>query len=68
MATSDACVAGALGARMTGCGLGGSAIAIVPTELVPAVTEQVKAAFQFAGFTEPQLFNAKPGPGARAAQ
>lgn len=68
VATSAARLAGALGARMTGGGFGGSAIAIVPTELVPAVTEQVKAAFQFAGFTEPQLFIAKPGPGARAAQ
>jgi galactokinase len=35
--------AGALGARMTGAGFGGSVLALVPADLVPAVRERVAA-------------------------
>ena len=44
---------GALGARMTGGGFGGSAIALVDTTAVPAVAAAVSAAFADAGFTAP---------------
>ncbi|UWE08085.1 galactokinase [Actinacidiphila bryophytorum] len=50
---------GALGARMTGGGFGGSAIALVPVESVPAVTEAVQAALPAA-----RIFAATPSRGA----
>ncbi|MFC4785005.1 galactokinase [Nocardioides sp. MAHUQ-72] len=42
--------AGAVGARMTGGGFGGSAIALVPVERLDAVMRAVDAAFVAAGF------------------
>ncbi len=57
---------GALGARMTGGGFGGSAIALVPDEQVPAVTRAVEHAFSRAGFALPQCFPVwASGPAAR---
>lgn len=52
--------AGALGARMTGGGFGGSAIALVRSADVPAVIEAVSAAFAAAGFNEPHFLQASP--------
>jgi galactokinase len=57
--------AGALGARMTGAGFGGCAIALVPTTAVDSVTAAVTAAFAARGFTAPVLFPAYPSAGAR---
>jgi galactokinase len=57
--------AGALGARMTGGGFGGSAIALVPLERVSAVQSAVATAFVARGWQEPDFFVAAPGPGAR---
>ena len=47
--------AGAFGARMTGGGFGGSAIALVPAGSGPAVAEAVTTAFAASGFTPPEF-------------
>jgi galactokinase len=57
--------AGALGARLTGGGFGGSAIGLVPVELVGTAREAVSTAFAFAGFREPTLSTVSPSAGAR---
>ncbi|MGC0369485.1 galactokinase [Microbacterium sp. SLBN-111] len=57
--------AGALGARMTGGGFGGAAIALIPAELVPAATDAVYAAFAASGFRAPNVFTVTPSEGAR---
>ncbi|MFC9890882.1 galactokinase [Streptomyces pilosus] len=62
----DAAVdAGALGARMTGGGFGGSAIVLTEEGDVPAVTKAVEEAFAAAGYTAPRIFEAVPSAGAR---
>lgn len=55
---------GALGARMTGGGFGGSVIALVKTEVSAAVEAGVRAAFTEAGFAAPEVFHATPERGA----
>jgi galactokinase len=55
---------GALGARMTGAGFGGSAIALVPHERVGAVEEAIAAAFTDAGWSAPGFLTTSPGEGA----
>ena len=57
--------AGALGARMTGGGFGGSAIALVPSDRVDSASEAVAAAFSERGFTAPGFLVAEPSAGAR---
>ena len=57
--------AGALGARMTGGGFGGSAIVLVEAADEDAVTKAVVDAFAAADFTAPRVFAAVPSPGAR---
>lgn len=52
--------AGALGARMTGGGFGGSSVAIVPTERLDAVALAIDTAFAGAGFGAPQHLVAEP--------
>jgi galactokinase len=59
--------AGAVGARMTGGGFGGSAIALVPTERVDATRAAVTTAFAARGWPEPAFIVAEPGGGATAA-
>ncbi|MEU4652730.1 galactokinase [Streptomyces sp. NPDC023723] len=56
---------GALGARMTGGGFGGSAIVLVEAADVEAVGKAVETAFAAAGFTAPRTFEAVPAAGAR---
>jgi galactokinase len=57
--------AGALGARMTGGGFGGSAIALVPAGAEASVAAVVAAAFAAAGLREPAFLLAPPsGPAA----
>jgi hypothetical protein len=56
---------GALGARMTGGGFGGSAIALLPTDSVDPVAAAVAAAFEDRGWQPPGLLTATPSPGAR---
>ena len=65
VAVDTASQAGALGARMTGGGFGGSAIALVPLERVNAVQSAVATAFLARGWGEPDFFTAEPGAGAR---
>ena len=55
---------GALGARMTGGGFGGSAIALVPHDSRDSVRSAVLAAFSRHSFGPPRLFTAVPSPGA----
>ncbi len=64
LAVDTAGQAGALGARMTGGGFGGSAIALVPLERVQAVQAAVTTAFAAQGWRSPEFFVAEPGPGA----
>ncbi|GHB18468.1 galactokinase [Streptomyces chryseus] len=56
--------AGALGARMTGGGFGGSAIVLVESAASDTVTKSVGAAFESTGLTPPRVFPALPSPGA----
>ena len=56
---------GALGARMTGGGFGGSSIALLPSENVEVAAEAIAQAFAEAGFAEPEFAVALPGAGAR---
>src|SRR5690606_17496116 len=53
VAVEAAAGAGAVGARMTGGGFGGSAIALVPAGSAPQVTAAVEEAFRAAGFGAP---------------
>lgn len=64
LAVTTARVAGAIGARMTGGGFGGSAIALVPRDLVPAVEAAVRAAFALAGYATPDTFVVHAADGA----
>ncbi len=57
--------AGAVGARMTGGGFGGAAIALTPRDRVEAVTDAAASAFAAAGFTAPSVFTVSPSQGAR---
>jgi len=63
-AVASALAAGALGARMTGGGFGGAAIALVDRHLVPTVHEAVDAAFAAAGHAQPHVFTVHPADGA----
>jgi galactokinase len=60
LAVSTAVDAGALGARMTGGGFGGSSIAVVPASTVHDVADAIDAAFSAAGFRAPQHLVAEP--------
>ncbi|HET6499703.1 MAG TPA: galactokinase [Amycolatopsis sp.] len=64
LAVAVAREAGALGARMTGGGFGGSAIALVPETAVDAVGQAVAAAYDRAGWRPPRTFVAVPSSGA----
>jgi galactokinase len=57
--------AGALGARMTGAGFGGCALALVPAGAVADVGKAVRAGFAERGFREPGIFAVEPADGAR---
>jgi len=56
--------AGALGARMTGGGLGGVVIALVPTELLSFVERKVRQACADEHLSEPEMFVVTPSRGA----
>jgi galactokinase len=57
--------AGALGARMTGGGFGGSVVALLPATAVDRAIEAATTAFAARGFTDPQPRLVRPAPGAR---
>jgi galactokinase len=65
LAVATAQASGALGARMTGGGFGGSAIALVPSESRAAIEQAVVAAFAEAGFAAPTVFTVTADEGAR---
>ena len=65
LAVATAQAHGAIGARMTGGGFGGSAIALLIDALVPIVTREVLAAFAERGYREPTVFTVRPSQGAR---
>ena len=65
LVVDTALASGALGARMTGGGFGGSAIVLAEAADVDTVTKAVEEAFAAAGFTAPRVFEAVPSPGAR---
>jgi galactokinase len=64
LAVATAQASGAVGARMTGGGFGGSAIALVPASAREAVSAAVVAAFASAGHTAPTLFVVHAADGA----
>lgn len=63
-AVEAALSAGAIGARMTGGGFGGAAIALVSHDRVQDVTDASTAAFASAGFAAPTIFTVTPAAGA----
>ena len=65
LVVDTALASGALGARMTGGGFGGSAIVLVEAADVDAVTKAVEDAFAAAGLKAPRVFEAMPSAGAR---
>jgi galactokinase len=64
LACATARAAGALGARMTGGGFGGSAIALVPADRADTVAGAVRAAFATAAYREPDIRAMEPSAGA----
>jgi len=63
-AVDTALTAGALGARMTGGGFGGSAIALITEAARAEIERTLSAAFAERSFAEPRLFTAAPSAGA----
>jgi galactokinase len=63
-AVAIAVQAGAVAARMTGGGFGGSSVAVVPDERVDAVMRAVDAAFVLEGFRSPVHLRVPPSGGA----
>ncbi|EGR97201.1 galactokinase [Cutibacterium namnetense] len=67
-AVDAARAAGALGARMTGGGFGGCAIALVNRDSCNEVATQVANSFRNAGFVHPEFYVVTPGPAALRVQ
>jgi galactokinase len=65
LAVEVAAGADALGARMTGGGFGGSAIALAPAGRIPALRLAVGQAFAERGYGAPETFVVRPSQGAR---
>jgi galactokinase len=65
VAVDAAVAAGALGARMTGGGFGGSAIALVPDTRAAQVEAAIQAAYADRGWTEPEFLTAVPSDAAQ---
>ncbi|MFP3991935.1 galactokinase [Streptomyces sp. E11-3] len=64
LVVDTALAAGALGARMTGGGFGGSAIVLTEEAAVATVTSSIDKAFASAGYPAPRVFPAVPSQGA----
>lgn len=64
LAVEAALDAGALGARMTGGGFGGSVIALAPAEAADRVGDAVRSAFDQHGHASPTVFTVRPAAGA----
>ncbi|WP_061963054.1 galactokinase [Demequina aurantiaca] len=65
LAVDTAMASGAIGARLTGGGFGGSMVALVRDGDVDAISAAVAAAFAGAGYTEPHSFTVHAASGAR---
>ncbi|MER6421824.1 galactokinase [Streptomyces sp. NPDC001137] len=64
LVVETALASGALGARMTGGGFGGSAIVLAEAADVDTITKAVEEAFASGGYTAPRVFEAVPAAGA----
>ena len=64
LAVETSRASGAIGARMTGGGFGGAAIALVPSAAVERVSLAVDTAFAEAGFAAPTMFTVTASSGA----
>jgi galactokinase len=64
VAVATAQANGALGARMTGGGFGGAAIALAPSSVIPTLKNEIDAAFAEHGFTTPTMFVVSAAEGA----
>ena len=64
LAVSTARANGAIGARMTGGGFGGAAIALTPVTAEQQVRSAVGLAFAEAGYAVPDIFTVTPAAGA----
>jgi galactokinase len=64
LAVEAALSAGALGARMTGGGFGGSTITLIGKRRIPVLTAALCDAFEAAGFAQPHVTVVTPGAGA----
>ena len=56
--------AGALGARLTGAGFGGCAVAVAPLDRVDAIRTRTTERFAKRGFSEPEFYTFEPAAGA----
>lgn len=56
---------GAKGARLTGAGLGGSVLALLPPESIPAFREAIVDAYREHGWDDPELYEVASAEGAR---
>ncbi|WP_336644374.1 galactokinase [Microbacterium sp. USHLN186] len=65
LAVETALANGAVGARMTGGGFGGAAIALVAHDAVTPIAYAVTRAFADAGYGEPHIFTVRPSDGPR---
>ena len=65
LVVDTALASGALGARMTGGGFGGSAIVLAEASDVEPITKAVLEAFASGGHAAPRVFEAVPSAGAR---
>ncbi len=64
LAVETALTCGALGARMTGGGFGGSVIALIAPEKVDQVRARLEAAHAARDWPRPDVFTVRPAPGA----
>ncbi|MGP9651129.1 galactokinase [Glutamicibacter sp. AOP38-B1-38] len=67
VAVEAAMAAGAIGARMTGGGFGGSAIALISVQQIAPVSQAVETAFERAGYARPAIFTVIADEGAGKA-
>ncbi|WP_329078430.1 galactokinase [Streptomyces niveus] len=65
LVVSSSLAAGALGARMTGGGFGGSAVVLTESADADTVTKAILESFTASGHTAPRVFPAVPSRGAR---
>ncbi|MDP9069871.1 MAG: galactokinase [Actinomycetota bacterium] len=68
VAVAGAEAAGAVGARLTGAGFGGSALALVPGDRLEEVARRVRSDFAEAGFDEPGVYAVEADDGGGRAR